>query len=47
MTDKDKKPIPKSLLTSSDEDAQHLIEKMIIELIVSILKNKAEESQED
>jgi hypothetical protein len=47
VTEKDKKPIPKSSLTSSDEDAQHLIEEMIIELVVSILKNKAAERQED
>lgn len=31
----------------SDEDVQLLIEEMIIELVVSILKNKRKASQED
>ena len=47
MIDQNNKPITKSLLTSSNEDVQDLIEEMLIELVVSILKNKAEASQED
>jgi len=43
----DKNQKPKSLLTPSDEDVKKLIEEMLIELVVSILKNKAEASQED
>ena len=31
----------------SDEDIKLLIEEMLIELVVSILKNKAEASKED
>ena len=47
MIDKYSKPTPESVLTPSDEDAQLLIEEMIIELVVSILKNKKKASQED